>query len=1244
MGKSRGVRAELVELLQSKHGIKLSESDLIAVDNWKLQFLRPQRYADHPVPAVMGRGFFGFVGGLIAVGVAALVTGGLALPVASLAFAIGSTVFGLIGALIFKQRQRENESFAPLATISSGAPLARIGDSAPIVYCNRSPQDPAGGVRVESPPLIFSEVRSVDGLQQLKLVYLISVGEIGQISLEPNDILIDDQPINEVLLEGEYQVVSTLGRDNETQVIAPYSSQSIQVSVTNEVGGRIAIRRDDIDSVSGSTITFAEEGSLSSVSPSDRLSLSDDPMEEDPFRLINRNRTARTATFSKAVNKRQNIWAVSSFVYRASRPIDRLTINLNIVLWERTEEGDFKERVTIFDLYFTGADNNRVKVGRFGVRGRNPNGVTRSFEIRGIGRERCKIELIPRLKPGTSETIYTIGETGTFSNHDINGFTVAFQKESDITSGEISRLNTISSKSQYSFESQYPVTVQSVNEIVTDGAKSYPGFSVFSLLVDANERVNREPRVSILVKQGRKIRNLLAAGSATANGTNTLHAVTHDFTGQADPVVIGDMVRNLTTGEESTVTAVTQLSLNVDSATFNQGDRFLVYRVAPTSLFSDIAIDLLTDERVRATAIIDADEAIGLELFVLARNWHIENGIYWNGIVSEKTTFGTWFAEQLGFVRCLPYTAAGQLGIIPDRDEEISGLYTPQNMLESDAFERSFLPLNDKPYNQVVLRYRDGSDRLFRVREVIVKTEDVDLGNEPPNEQVIEAEVITTLDKAVELAQFILQGQIHQDKQFSWATDIEGVGNVPGDAVLVGSTNICYDGASAGVITEVRDDGAFKGSLPIDAQFITIEDPQGISPIQLDLTLTAEGNGYFSVSGYSPAVGDRYITGNQVTNRIKTRITEMQASPQDNKVSLSAILLPPELFGTDGLVTDFEPTAASLKWTFNANGTFQSYEGDFDTELEAISASAGGWRYNTTAGNCIQSSDGQYSTQSVCDLAWADGHFSCSLSATAPLTANGEGLLALLGAGDTYQNPQDIFVRLRYFNGSLEQSTAATTNREYDATFSQIVVSPTGFLTQNVLLDLTNRGVHPCFVQSGAKIRIWAEPCEVEVFIALGVPTAMLPDKYTDHTDWTSLGTHEFLTEGAHDFTATADFSAIKVLMTETGTEAQLQAIDVYDGTLIRAISNAIAPVPSVSVTQDPIVPPDTTGDVDVTATVPAETCGTFTQMDFTLYDSNEAIVGTTTTTGTYTASSTETVTFLSLPDDTYTATVVIRV
>lgn len=1236
--KSRGIGAELVEVLRAKHGLEISEPDLIRLENWKLQFIKPMRYEDHPAPIVLGRGFFGVLGGILAIGAAALITGGLSLPLASLAFAIGSTTFGLLGQILFRQKDN-NENFAPLNTISSGAPLARVGNPAPVIYCDRSIKDPAGGVRVESPPLVFSEVRAIGGLQQLKLIYLLSVGELGEISSSPEDILIDDQPINEVLLSGEYQVTSTLGKPSETQVLAPYSSQSIEVSVSNNVGGRIVIRRDDIGSVSGAVIVFEEEGALSSISPSDRLSLSSSPDEENPFRLVSRNRPAMSATFSRAIESTQNIWAVSSFVYRTTRPVDRLTINLNIVLWERNRDGDFIEKSSVFDMYLTGSNNVRTKVGRFGVRGRNPNGVPRSFELRGLGRQRYKIELVPRLKPNDSETIWTIGDTGAFSNQTIGGFTVAFQREEDISTTEANRLNIVSNKSQYSYESQYPITVQSVNEIVTDGAKNYPGFSMFSLLIDGNERISREPRVSILVKKGRKIRNLLSAGSATANGTNILHAVTHDFTGQADPVKVGDRVRNLATRQESTVTAVNQLSLGVNSGAFSQGDRFLVYRRASSSLFSDIAIDMLTDDRVKSSAILDADEAVAYELFAEVRNWHLEQGIFWNGIVAAQVPYGQWFADQLGLVRCLPYTAAGQLGIIPDRDEEISNIYTPQNMLASDAYERSFTSQNDRPYNQVVLRYRDGSDRLFRVKEVIVRTTAVSTGAEPPNEQVIEAEVITTLDKAVELAQFVLQGLIHQDIQFSWATDIQGVVNLPGDAVLVGSTNLRYNGQSAGQIVEVRADGSFKGSLPIDAEFIAFSGDAVAN--QTDLPLVAVGGGYFTATGHTPEVGDLYITGNLEPRRFKARITESQASPQDNKVNFSAIILPPVIFGTSGLVTDFEATAEALKWDFNIDGPFQSYEGEFNTEAEAIAAMAGMWRYSVGTGACIQAADGQFSTQAFCNQAWANDHFLCALGATAPETANTSGLLQLVGGG---VNPQDNFVRVRYFNGALEQSTAALTSRSYGSTDSQIIVSPTGIETQWTILDLTNSNRYPGFVQSGAKVRVWAQPSTIRVFVALGIPSNMLPEKYTDHTGWIDLGAQTVTATGARDFTSTADFSAIKIVMTETGSSAQLQAVDVYSGNFVRAKSDAIAPIPTVSVSQATITPPDTTSDVTVTATIPAWACGTFTNMDFTLYDGSGDIVGTQTTTGTYSAGTVNTATFSSFPSSAYTATVIVRI
>jgi hypothetical protein len=162
--------------------------------------------------------------------------------------------------------------------------------------------------------------------------------------------------------------------------------------------------------------------------------------------------------------------------------------------------------------------------------------------------------------------------------------------------------------------------------------------------------------------------------------------------------------------------------------------------------------------------------------------------------------------------------------------------------------------------------------------------------------------------------------------------------------------------------------------------------------------------------------------------------------------------------------------------------------------------------------------------------------------------------------------------------------------------------------------------------------------------VALGLPSNLLPEKYTDHTGWIDLGSQTVATTGARDFTSTADFSAIKIVVTETGASSQLQAVDVYSGNFVRAKSDAIAPTPTVSVSQATITPPETTSDVIVTATIPVWACGTFTKMDFTLYDGSGVVVGTQTTTGTYSASTINTATFSALPSSAYTATVIVKV
>ena len=1232
MTKSPGTTRGLLVLLSGKHGIDLTESDLIAFDSFRLKQSGTRTYANSPAIVIAGKGFFGFVGGALGIAAAAFFTGGaLALPVASLAFAVGSTVFSLLGSILFRNRTKE-ENFAPLATLSSGAPLARIGDPAPVVYGRRDRLNPSGGVRVENPILLYSEITSRNGLQQLTLIYLVSKGEIEEISVDPADLLLDDQPISDVLLDSEYQIQYTLGTPTETRVIAPYSCQTIEPTVSNQAGGRLVTRRDAIDTFNGDRIVFESADSLSSLSPADRLVIPGDD-EEDPFSLVSRNRASMSATFSRDVRS-GNLFAVISATYQSTRKIDRLTVNLQVNLWERDQDGESLEKAAVFDLYATLDGGDRQLVGRFACRGRNPNGSVRGFELRNLGRKRIKIELVPRLDP--EGTIYLIGETGPYLGQTMNGFSVFFQQEENLSSSELNTYTSIKKRSQYSFEQGYPLQITSVNEIITDGTKRYSGFSVFKLTIDANERISREPRVSIFVPRGRKVRNLLAAGEATADSTNALNAVTESFLAQVDPVVVGDSVLNLESDTTSTVTAVAAQSLTLSSGTFFQGDRYLVYRVQSSPFLSDAAVDLLSDSEVSSSLKIDPNEALDLKSFVETRRYHYTKKYFWDDTVSERTPFAQWFSDQCAYVLSLPVTLAGQLGVIPERDDEPTALYTVSNMAESDSYQEGWTPLNETPFNRVIVRFRDGTDRLFQELTVTASLND----DEPPNEQIIEARSIKSLPQARALAALSLQSYRHQTKNFSWATDIQGTDSYPGSAALVGSPAIRYNSASSGFVAAVNG-SSFKPSLPITGSFVTIEDKDGALPLKQDLIVTV-ANGWATATGYpDPVIGDRFIAGSVSSDHRKVRISRQTADIQNNKVTLEAVLLPAVLFTEDGLTITEDLPEGTLKWAFEGTVAFQSYEGTFDTQAEALAAAQGRWLYNPATQACTQTpAGGQHVSLASCNTVWAAGYISCPHGAQ-PTTANQLGLLYKLGSGTSFRNPQDIALSVKVFDGFGETSTAQLTNRLYETNTAGLQVSTNQDPVQYVILDLTKNNTIGHIVAAPATVGVWANGGTVEVFTSLSLPTSVLPDKFTASEGWTSLGSQTFTGDQLKTFTAAADFSLIRLVYSTTAaTVSTLKAVDVWGGASTLAKSTYVLPhlSPTIAWVENTTTPG--TGTVTVSAAVPATVCGSFASATINLYLDGALVQGPITVAGPLDPSTTVQHVFTGLTDQAYAGTI----
>jgi hypothetical protein len=133
------------------------------------------------------------------------------------------------------ERQREeDQKFNPTYGGQIGQ-LAKLGQPIPAIFCSVA-NDPTGGVQTRG-DIIYGEIGTYNGSQFAKIRYVLSHGEIGEISLA--DTLINDQPISSFAAE-TISLQQQKGTDTQG-VPAGFDRfcQNVPVSVNNAVLGKL---------------------------------------------------------------------------------------------------------------------------------------------------------------------------------------------------------------------------------------------------------------------------------------------------------------------------------------------------------------------------------------------------------------------------------------------------------------------------------------------------------------------------------------------------------------------------------------------------------------------------------------------------------------------------------------------------------------------------------------------------------------------------------------------------------------------------------------------------------------------------------------------------------------------------------------------------------------------------------------------------------------------------------------------
>ena len=361
-----------------------------------------------------------------------------------------------------------------------------------------------------------------------------------------------------------------------------------------------------------------------------------------------------------------------------------------------------------------------------------------------------------------------------------------------------------------SSDSGAPVTIVNVTETVSAQLQnvdtSYPGIAMVGITLKASDAVSSATDLTLLIKEGRIVRNHLLAGThqgvATTNSLSYFDEPLTTISGLTGGV---SYVRNLETGAESNVKAVSPNSLTCDIG-FSPGDRFIVFNVGSSNYFPDIFVDFLINPSGGLGDRIDGDFFIDYPSIVKARRFCVANNFYWDGKIENRQPFATWATEQASFSRLIPMRLQGSKFALltEDSNEPVSAVFNSSNILRG-SYEEEMLPWTENSLNELVLIYTDGNSLVRSNTSVVVRTPALEANQVNLTSITVNAPSITTQEQATSIAVSLFNAKRLQNKAVRFQTDTQGLFLAPGDLILVQHQLTEYDYDLSGYVTQVRD-------------------------------------------------------------------------------------------------------------------------------------------------------------------------------------------------------------------------------------------------------------------------------------------------------------------------------------------------------------------------------------------------------------------------------------------------------
>jgi hypothetical protein len=384
-----------------------------------------------------------------------------------------------------------------------------------------------------------------------------------------------------------------------------------------------------------------------------------------------------------------------------------------------------------------------------------------------------------------------------------------------------------------------------VNELVDTtgidqlvGAPTYPKFTIARLQLLASDRMSSIPGEGWDIAQGAIVPNYIAAAKTTASGsatvtidpppvpgsiavgdrlrilgrgTRVITAIPSNITvaisavGVIIDTVINTSIATVTSGYTSILvgmpivgsgipvdsfviqkiapdkimiggeyeelrqfTATATIIANVNNTLlFEAGDEIVVYRMQASCYFPDLYVDRLINPLDGLGNFVDRDHFIDYPSIVKARQFCVRNNFYFDGVIGGDTSFEQWATATAPSSLLFCTVFEGKYALVPQEDSDSNPfLFNDSNTIK---YAENGVPWQQQATNTVLVKYQTFEGRE---RQIKISTQAAANKIEPEIAQTISTQGVTSKTQAIKVGQVSLKSLKNQDRTCQIVSDV----------------------------------------------------------------------------------------------------------------------------------------------------------------------------------------------------------------------------------------------------------------------------------------------------------------------------------------------------------------------------------------------------------------------------------------------------------------------------------------